>query len=132
MTRLTLLAQDEPDLPALSALVQDATLRTPDIAFDARAHRLVLLINRYRWEAPTPSRIRSALRIDSVLGVSHRNWPKAPDSVLSLLTLGWTGEHLLIEFSDSISLRLRCEALDLILEDLGDPWPTSRKPSHKV
>ena len=130
MSLLALLAQDEADLPALSALLQDATLRTGDIAFEPRTRRLVLLVNRYRWEAPSPSRVRAALRVETVQGISHRNWPMAREMVLGLLALRWTGAHLLLEFSDGISLRATCEVLDLLLEDLGAPWPASRQPRH--
>lgn len=129
---LTLLAQSAEDLPALAALLQDATLRTPDIRFDTRAHRLVLLINRYRWEAGIPTRTRAALRVEATLRVQQQSWPKSPDAVLNLLTLDWAEPHLTLIFSDNITLRTTAEALDLMLEDLGDPWTTDRLPKHAI
>ncbi len=129
---LALLAQTPEDLPALSALLQDATQRTPDIALDAKARRLVLLTNRYRWESNTPSRTRSALRIETASRVQHQNWPKSPDAVLNLLSLSWADPHLTLTFSDNITLRATCETLDLILEDLGQPWLTTRLPKHAL
>jgi hypothetical protein len=132
MSRLTLLAQSPEDLAPISALLQDATLRTPDIGLDSKARRLALLTNRYRWEASTPSRTRAGLRIETVLKAEHRNWPGSPEAVLNLLSLGWAEPHLTLNFSDAITLRLTCEALDLVLEDLSDPWPTQRQPTHKL
>lgn len=129
---LVLLAQSAEDLPALSALLQDATLRTPDIAFDSRAHRLVLLVNRYRWEANTPSRTRCALRIEAATRVQQQNWPTSQEVVLNLLSLRWEAPHLTLIFSDAITLRTTIETLDLIMEDLGAPWQTTRHPRHKI
>ncbi|WP_416907251.1 MAG: DUF2948 family protein [Polymorphobacter sp.] len=130
--RLTLLAQSAEDLPALAALLQDATLRTPDIARDVRARRLVLLLNRYRWEAAAGSRTRCALRIEGLLGVQQKSWPQSDDAVLNLLSLEWTAPHLTLLFSDHVALRAEVEALDLIMEDLGDPWPTEKRPRHSL
>ncbi len=129
---LTLLAQTPQDLPALTALLQDAILRTPDIAFDAKARRLVLLVNRYSWEAKTPSRTRAALRIETVSRVQQQKWPASAEAVLNLLTIDWAEPALTLTFSDNITLRCTCEALDLILEDLGDPWPTDKLPHHSL
>ena len=128
---LHLLAQEDADLPALSALVQDATLRTQDIALDARGRRLVLLVNRYRREAETPSRVRAALRVENVLKVARRNWPNS-ETVLALLALDWTDGHLLLRFSDGIALKAECEVLDVVLEDIGEPWNTDREPRHDI
>ncbi|WP_439534229.1 DUF2948 family protein [Polymorphobacter sp.] len=129
-SRLSLLAQSPEDLPPLAALVQDALLRPADIAFDPKARRLVLMLTRYRWEAPTPSRTRSALRLETVFGVQERHWPRTPDTILNLLTLEWAEPYLTLVFSEDITLRARCETLDLILEDVTDPWPSDHVPNH--
>jgi hypothetical protein len=129
MGELHLLAQDEADLPALSALVQDATLRTQDIALDTRGRRLVLLVNRYRPEAEAPSRVRAALRVEHVLKVARRNWPEG-ETVLALLALDWVDGALLMRFSGGVALKAQCDALDVVLEDIGTPWTTDRIPKH--
>ncbi len=131
MSRLSLLALSGDDLPAFSALVQDAALRTEDMAHEPRRRRLVLLMNRYRWEAPnSPSRVRTAIRIEGVLRLQHQNWP-APGSTLALLSLEWSDPWLTLRFSGGPMLRAECEALDLLLEDLTDPGPAANTPSHK-
>lgn len=131
MGGLHLLAQDEADLPALSALVQDATLRTQDIALDARGRRLVLLVNRYRGEVEIPSRVRAALRVEHVLKVARRNWPEG-ETVMALLALDWVDGALLLRFSGGVALKAQCEALDVVLEDIGTPWTTDRTPQHDL
>ena len=128
--RLTLLGQSAADLPAISALMQDAILRAPDIGMDRAARRLVLLVNRYRHEASVPSRVRSALRIETVTAAQRRNWPAAPDAVLVLLAIAVDDDALTLRFSGGAALRVQTEVLDILLEDLAAPWPTTRVPQH--
>ena len=128
--RLTLLGQSAEDLPAISALLQDALLRPHDVAFDARSRRLVLLVNRYRWESSIRSRVRTALRIETVQTAQRLHWPTAPDAVLSLLNLAQEGDWLVINFAAGTSLRVRTEVVEIILEDVAPPWETGREPKH--
>jgi hypothetical protein len=128
--RLTLLAQSAADLPAFSALLQDATLRLADIAYDRRRRRLVLIVNRFRHEATTPSRVRAALRVETVTGVKRRGWPAGDDAVLPLLALALDGEALRFDFGGGAALRVEIEVPELLLEDLSAPWLTERRPDH--
>lgn len=128
--RLTLVGQNPDDLPALSALLQDATLRAPDIRFDRKARRLVLLVNRFRWEAPVRSRVRTALRLETVTTVQRQNWPAAPDAVLDLLSLSQDGDWLVLTFAAGAALRARAEVIEIVLEDVSAPWQTGREPQH--
>jgi Protein of unknown function (DUF2948) len=128
--RLTLLGQSPEDLPAISALLQDATLRAQDIAYDARSRRLVLLVNRYRRESATPSRVRAALRLETVEAVQRQHWPAA-DTVLALLSLTHQDGWLHLTFAGNTALRARAEVIEIILEDLSAPWPTRHQPNHQ-
>jgi hypothetical protein len=127
--RLALFGQNADDLPAISALVQDATLRTQDIAYDRRGRRLVLLINRFRHEAGTPSRVRSALRLETVEAVQRQHWP-AGETVLALLSLTHNDGWLVLTFAGTTALRARTEVIEVVLEDLSAPWETTREPRH--
>ena len=52
MSELLLLrAEDAEDLKILSACVQDMAVKAMDVAWEPKRRRLVLLGNRYRWEA---------------------------------------------------------------------------------
>ncbi|MFZ4689078.1 MAG: DUF2948 family protein [Polymorphobacter sp.] len=128
--RLTLLGQSAEDLTAISALLQDATLRGADLAWDKRSRRLVLLVNRYRWESSIRSRVRAALRMETVAAVQRQNWPPAPDAVLNLLSLTQDGEWLVLTFAAGAALRARVEVIEVVLEDIAAPWGTGREPQH--
>lgn len=130
MARLHLLGASLEDVPPLSALLQDATLRTPDIAWDRRGRRLVALLNRYRHEAGGGSRVRCALRVESVTAIRHQGWPSDPDAVLVLLAVVATESCVTLSFGGGIALKCEVEAPDLLLEDLSDPIPTPRRPRH--
>jgi hypothetical protein len=127
-TRLLLMAQDTDEVPLLSALCIGAVLPVGEAGYDRRARRLVLMLRRYRWEADVPSRILTALRIDSVLDLQRRKWPVAP-AVLELLAFGYDGTLLTFDFAGGASLRATVECVDLVLEDLGAPWE-ARAPRH--
>ena len=127
---LHLRAETAADLPALSALVQDMTVIADDIAFDARRRQLSLIGNRYRWEAETPTRSRTALRLDFVEAVQHRAMPADPRTVLALLALTLADDELTLAFANGTTIRARIEALDLTLDDLGGPWGATAVPCH--
>ena len=128
--RLTLLGKGPEDLPAMSALLQDATLRAPDIAWDRRARRLALLVNRYRWEAGGGSRVRCALRIETVEAVQRQKWPADPEAVLALLSLAQDGDYLVLTFAAGAAIRTKVEVVEVVLEDIAAPWATGRMPQH--
>ncbi len=134
MAALRLLAAEPADLPPLSALLQDAILRAGDVALDARARRLVLLVARYRWEdRAQPSRVRCLVTIRTVLRVERLAWPQHPDSPLELLSLREDRPgRLRLDCAGGAALRLEVEVVDVALDDSGSPWPVRRRPAHRV
>lgn len=132
MTELLLLrAEDGEDLKILSACVQDMAVKPVDVAWHPRQRRLVLVGNRYRWEAKAPTRIRSALRFEGVLRVERREWPAEGHAVLPLLAVTADGDdQLLLAFGGGTALRLHVEAVDATLEDLSGPWGAVAVPLH--
>lgn len=132
MTELLLLrAEDAEDLKILSACVQDMALKPMDVAWVPRQRRLVLVGNRYRWEAKAPTRIRSALRFEGVLRVERREWPEEGHAVLPLLAVTAEADGLLLlRFGGGTALRLHVEAVDITLEDLSGPWGAAAVPAH--
>ncbi|WP_164156523.1 DUF2948 family protein [Sandarakinorhabdus rubra] len=130
MTRLALLGQEPGDIETVSALLQDATLRLADVGYDRKARRLALLVNRYRRETPAPSRIRCALRLEAVAAVQRAGWPADAHAVTVILSLAMDGDWLVITCAGGIALRAQLEVIELVLEDMGEPWATSRVPDH--
>ena len=133
-SRLLLLANEADEVPLISALLQDALLRPADVAYDRRARRLVLLVNRFRWEEGG-TRVRAAVRIEHVVKVERRGWTDhdAADpgiDVLNLLAWVVDDDVFTITFAAGAALRVTVECVDLILEDLGPPWPAGRVPAH--
>lgn len=132
--RLALLGREPGDIETFSALLQDATLRLADAGFDRKARRVALLVNRYRREAEAealgPSRIRSALRIETVDAVQRSGWPADPEAVTAILSLAQDGDWLVITCAGAIAIRARFEVIDLVLEDMGEAWATMRVPRH--
>lgn len=130
--RLRLLAADGQDLETVSALMQDAAVKAADVAYDAKARRLIILANRYRWEARAMTRVRTALRIESIAGLQRRNWPTGNDVVLDLLALRGDGTHIEIDFAGGAALRAEVECIDVEMHDVSGPWGSKRTPRHDI
>ncbi|MBL8552949.1 MAG: DUF2948 family protein [Phenylobacterium sp.] len=133
---LHLLAQDPDDLAVISAALQDAVAKVGDIAFEARARRLTIAFNRYRWEAGERQRVRSALQVGGILDLKARRIRRErKDAVVELLTIAFDageppGGVLTLSFAGGGDLRAEIECIDAILADVSQPWPTPRAPAH--
>ena len=127
---LRLLAQNAEDLVPLSASLQDALLAASGITYDRSGRRLVALLSRYRWEAGGRSRVHAALRVGSVLAIHRRNWPRDAATPLDLLALRVDGDMIGLHFAGSAEIRLHVECIDIVLEDIGTPWPVQYVPDH--
>lgn len=129
--RLLLRAESAEDLPALSALVQDMAVLANDIAFDSRRRQLSIIGNRYRWEADTPTRIRSAMSVNFVDSLQHRGMPADPRTVLALLALTLEDGILALVFANGTVLRAQIETVDITLDDVSGPWGANMVPNHE-
>ncbi|WP_148216852.1 DUF2948 family protein [Phenylobacterium zucineum] len=134
---LRLLAQDADDLAVLSAALQDAVGKVGDIRYEPRARQLTVAFNRFRWEAGTRQRVRSALQLGGVLKVQARNVRRdRPDAVIELLALTFEpgeepGGIVMLSFAGGGDLRAEVECVDAVLADVSQPWPTPRTPAHE-
>lgn len=137
-TALRLLAQDAADLAVVSAALQDAVAKVGDIAYEAKARRLTIAFNRFRWEAKDRQRVRSALQVGGVLNLQTRKIRRdRRDGVLELLSIGFEpgeapGGVLTLSFAGGGDLRAEIECVDAILADISEPWPTPRAPTHEA
>lgn len=141
---LKLGVESADDLTVVSTLMQDAVGLAHEISWMPRRHRLVALINRFRWEdreaadrqGRKSERVRSALIVDGVLAVRARGLdPRERDVVYSILALSFeAGEDaagtLSLTLAGDGELVLDVEALDLRLIDLTRPWEAKGAPSH--
>ena len=151
-------AETKEDLKVISALLQDAACKVGDMAFLSNNMRFAFVANRFRWEKEgreiegrekedpkkkpakgkkTHQRIRSGLRFEGVLNAAFQNLPALEKNhVLSLLSLEVKKEKgnfvITLVFSNSISIRLLCEVLEVYLEDITGAWHTRNLPTHPV
>lgn len=139
--KLRLAAEDAVDLTIISAAVQDSVAQIGDLRFEAAARRLVLLLNRYRWESGdglTGERVRAALQLSGVLSVKAKRLRREPkDAVVSLLSIDFhpgdaPGGEITLTFAGGGELSCAVECIDVMLADVSAPWPTRRRPSHDL
>jgi len=134
---LRLLVEDQDDLAVISAALQDAVAKIGDISYEARARRLTIAFNRFRWEAGARQRVRAALQIGGVLSVQARKIRRdRRDAVIELLAIAFDageapGGVLTLTFAGGGDLRAVVECVDAVLADVSEPWPTPREPAHE-
>jgi Protein of unknown function (DUF2948) len=139
---LRLKAEDGPGVEVLSAALQDSVLRAGDLAYDARARRFTALVNRFRWEKANArgpfERVRSALAVESVTAVKATRVSRTDkNAIASVLSLAFEpdaeppGGSLSIVLAGGGEIRLALECVDVLLLDMGAPWPTPRRPRHE-
>jgi len=135
---LQLLAEDPDDLAVISAALQDAVAKVGDIFYEAKARRLTIAFNRYRWEAGARQRVRSALQLGGVMALQQRKIRRdRRDAVLELLAIAFEpgespGGVLTLTFAGGGDLRAEIECVDAVLADVSAPWPTPRSPTHET
>ena len=133
---LRLLAQDTEDLAIISAAMQDAVAKVGEISYEAKARRLTIAFNRYRWEVGGHQRVRSGLQLGGVLNVQTRKIRRgARDAVLEVLAVTFEpgeppGGTITISCAGGGDLRVSVECIDVVLADVSEPWPTPRTPTH--
>jgi hypothetical protein len=133
---LRLLAQDAEDLAVISAAMQDAVAKVGEISYEAKARRLTIAFNRYRWEAEGSERVRSGLQLGGVLNVQTRKIRRSPrDAVLEVLAVTFEpgeapGGTITISCAGDGDIRAVVECVDAVLADVSEPWPTPRTPRH--
>lgn len=130
---LKLRAQSLEDVAVLSACVQDAVLKRGDMAYIAEQASFVVMVNRYLWEmAEAKQRIRTGIRFRTVTRVRQKAVPGSPDDLLYLLAIQYqpSEKQICLVFAENSEIRLDVEDCEVILEDIGAPWPARRMPTH--
>jgi hypothetical protein len=141
MERVKLVALDQDDLTVVSAHLQDALVKVPDIIWRPLERRLVVALDRFDWLSADGSscalrRCRSALRFERVNRCKCRNLDaRGVDTVLNLLAVEFTPTDapsgvVDLTFSGGATLRIEVECLEAELSDLGPSWPTTARPTH--
>ena len=141
---LKLLGRSVEDLKTISAYLQDSIIIQKDITFLKKNKIFLMLVSRFMWEDAEKGlfrenkRIRCALRFDQVSNVLCKNInQKKKNKVLELLAIknismkDQTSKISLIFAGDSI-ITILVEEIDVLLDDLGEPWVVKKAPKHKI
>ena len=141
---LKLLGRSIEDLKTISAYLQDSIIIQKDITFLKKNKIFLMLVSRFMWEDAEKGlfrenkRIRCALRFDQVSNVLCKNInQKKKNKVLELLAIknilmkDQASKISLIFAGDSI-ITILVEEIDVLLDDLGEPWIVKKVPKHKI
>lgn len=136
---LKLRARDDEDLAVIAACLQDALVPIGDLTYLAEDRQFVGVLNRFRWEvaeaargADAYQRVLCGLRFDRVRRVRLRGVDRRDcGRLLQLLTIEASDRAITLVFAGGVAVRLEVEAVQCILEDLAEPWPTRWQPSHE-
>jgi len=141
-TRLQLRAEDAEDIAVISACLQDGLITFSDMEYLSEEQRFVLVVNRFCWEcgaaADGPAkdafmRVNSGLCFDAVTDVRLRNLDRKDRSrVLELLAITGGDGYIDLLFAERGRVRLEVARVSCHMQDLDEPWPTRRRPRHRV
>ena len=146
---LNLGANDQADVQVLSALLQDAVLQISDVKWQRKQRRVVMLLNRFRWErentssqiqghSTAPERVQSLLTISSVARVASQGFDKSDkDLILSLLQLEASESDagdifLMLTLAGDGAFKLDVDLIEINLRDVTRPYlaPSGQTPHH--
>ena len=132
-----LAASSVEDLKVLSFLCQDAIVSREEFFFDKKKNLFIATFSRFCWEKEEIKyienvnyRVVSGIQIKNVEKITYKNF-KSNIPFLNLLTFSYSRSKITLKFSMSVEIILHCKKIDVLLEDLDIPWPTTLKPKHK-
>ena len=140
---LKLIAKTEDDLRVISAHLQDSIVKTSDIASLARNRIFLMQLNRFMWEDVEKGvfrknkRVRTVLKFENVLKVTSKNINQnKKDRFLDFLAIETNrmpdkNYEMNLIFSGDNVIKLLVEAIEVTLDDQGNPWESKSKPKHK-
>ena len=82
-------------------------------------------------EGPVYLRSNCGVRFEGVTGVRTRGVDLQDRAqMLELLAVRWVDGGTELDFSGEATVRLEMKRPVCLMEDIGEPWPTTRKPTH--
>ena len=138
---IKLRASDEEDLAVISAILQDSVIAMDEMTFLKEECRFAFVANRFRWEDANRDkplegdiiyeRVNCGICFDTVTAVRHNGLNQAKKAqIISLLSIVAKEEFIDLAFSAGITVRLQVKKILCHMQDLDEPWPTQRRPSH--
>lgn len=139
---LKLMVKSADDITMLSAFLQDGLVAHHDIHYDKGRKEVLLVVDRYRWEASAnrDERVLMGLKIGKVaqllqkkMAASHAD--NGTSLFYNLLQVSYEqgqdgAKALQFTFSAGAAMRLIVDDLALSAGDIAPPRPAIAKPSH--
>ena len=141
---LKLIARTEEDLRIVSAHLQDSIASIADIANLKKNKIFLMQLNRFMWEDVEKGvfrknkRIRTILKFENVMNVISKNInQQKKDKFLDFLAIETNitpdrNYEMKIIFAGDAIIRVKCEVIEVTLDDQGEPWDTKNKPKHNT
>ncbi len=141
---LKLIGKNKEDLKVISAYIQDSIVNVRDIVFLKKNRYFIMMLNRFMWEDAEKGvfrknkRIRCAIKFEKVLEAKVKNInQKNKNRLLECLAIKCNllkneNHEMKIFFSGDGVITLLVESIDLMLQDLGEPWNVKYTPIHKI
>ena len=141
---LKLLVKNSNDLNFVSTFLQDSIVLVKDINYLRNAKTFIMLVKRYMWENLTKDsnvknkRVKCFLKFERVLKVVSKNInQKNKNKILEFLAIKSILQsdetyEIQLYFSGNSTIVIFVEEIDLLLDDIGEPWATKSTPKHKI
>ena len=138
--KLKLKFLDKDEIKIFSTLCQDGIFSIDEIIYNKSDKILIATFSRFCWEFvekkiknKTFYRVVSGLRICHVDDISYINIDKIDSSMfINLLSVDFNENQIILNFSSDLTIKLQVEKIKIFLDDLDMPWPTVKKPMHKL
>ena len=143
ISRLNLTGKNEEDLNIISAYLQDSIVLTKDITFLKKNKSFIMMANRFMWEDVEKGlfrdakRIRTAIKFENVIkvkskNISQRNASKALEFLAMKCDINDNqNKKIKIFFAGNSAIFLILEAIEIVMNDLGEPWNVKSIPKHE-
>ncbi len=136
-----LVAKNQDDLKIISAYIQDSIVTIEDIVFLEKNRILIMILNRFMWEyfdKGVNKRIRCAIKFEGVLKVrSKKINQKNKKRSLECLAIECNkiiknNYEITFLFSGGGAITLISEIIEVIMQDIGEPWKVKYVPKHNI
>ena len=133
------MAKDGEDIAIVSGLVQDSLFPISDTRYDKSTQTFAIVLNRFCWEQafdkPPYIRTHSILHFSNVTAVSSHDIDKSAGRIYDILSLipsqNEKGQFVHLTLAGGSVIRLKINAMQVTLKDVGDAWKSTSRPVHE-
>ena len=142
--KINLIGNNQEDLRVISAYLQDSIVTVKDIVFLKQNRTFVMIVNRFMWEdtekidSKKNKRIRCAVKFEEVtkvesININQKNKNKPMECLAMECSVSNDQTYkTMIFFAGSGIITVISETIEVVFQDLGEPWNTKHIPRHKI